>query len=72
METRFETTRFRSGIKDILRRLHFVNCEKKEILSELKEAFIDSDFRYLEQVTTITGDRKRDWLRRDILKRIMH
>ena len=72
METRFETTRFRSGIKDILQRLHFVNCEKKEILSELKEAFIDSDFRYLEQVTTITGDRKRDWLRRDILKRIMH
>ena len=62
METRFETTRVRSGIKDILRRLHFVNCEKKEILlSKLKEEFIDSDFRYLEQVTTITGDRKRDW-----------
>lgn len=41
----------------------------KEILSELKEAFIDSDFRYLEQVTMIIGDRKRDWLRRDILKK---
>ena len=37
MKTRLETTQVRSRIKDIRRKLYFVNLERREILTELKK-----------------------------------
>ena len=45
MKTRLETTRVRSRIKDIRRKRYFVNLERREILTELKETFEDDDFQ---------------------------
>ena len=58
MKTRLETTRVRSRIKDIRQKLYFVDRQERQILTKLKEVFIENDFQWLEQVIRITEEKE--------------
>ncbi len=69
MKTRLETTRVRSRIKDIRRKLYFVDRQKRQILTELKEVFIENDFQWLEQVIRITEEKETQIVKKRHVKK---
>ena len=69
MKTRLETTRVRSRIKDIRPKLYFVNLERREILTELKETFVDDDFEWLKQVIEIAEKKEHEVVKKRQIKK---
>ena len=70
MKTRLETTRVRSRIKDIRRKLYFVNLERREILTESKETFVYDDFEWLKQVIEIIEKKEHEVVKKRQIKKV--
>ena len=69
MKTRLETMQVRARVKHIRRKLYLVNLERREILMELKETFVDDDFQWLKQVIEITEKKGHEVVKKRQIKK---
>ncbi|CAB4032068.1 Hypothetical predicted protein, partial [Paramuricea clavata] len=60
MKKRLKTTRVQTRIKDIRRKLYYVNQQKRDILMDLKETFTQDDFHWVEQVIRVSENRENE------------
>ncbi len=69
MKRRLETVRVKTRIKDTRRKWHYIEIQRRNILTDLKNVFVEDDFQWLEKVIRISSEKEHEMVKKRQIKK---